>query len=66
MNDTERQQQRVREFLSLLPLTMDLAGLPRAEAGRYYTEDQITARAITVRYAYKVARQIITEVASQA
>jgi len=31
----DRQQQKVREFMSLLPLTLELAGLPRAEPGRY-------------------------------
>ncbi len=65
MSDPERQQQRVREFVSLLPLTLDLAGLPRGEPGRYYNEDQIEARAITLRAAYKVARQLVTEVATQ-
>ncbi|MER3415744.1 MAG: hypothetical protein C4297_05970 [Gemmataceae bacterium] len=64
MSEAERQQQRVREFLSLLPLTLELAGLPRADAGRYYTEDQIEARAITIRHAYKVARKLIMDVAS--
>jgi hypothetical protein len=59
----DRQQQKVREFMSLLPLTIELAGLPHAEAGRYYTEDQIEARAITMRTAYKVARQMVLEVA---
>ena len=59
----DRQQQRVREFMSLLPLTLDLAGLPRAEAGRYFTEGQIEARATTIRTAYKIARQIVLDVA---
>jgi hypothetical protein len=62
--DAERQQQKVREFMSLLPLTLELAGLPRSDHGKYYTEEQIAARAITVRHAYKVARQTIAEIAS--
>ena len=64
--DTEgpdRQQQKVREFMSLLPLTLELAGLPRAEPGRYYNEGQIDARCTTVKAAYKVARQMILDVA---
>lgn len=65
MSDTERQQQRAREFLSLLPLTLELAGLPKAESGRYYTPDQIESRAITIRHAYKVARQLLMEIAGQ-
>lgn len=59
----DRQQQKVREFMSLLPLTLELAGLPHAEPGRYFNEGQIEARATTVRAAYKVARQIILDVA---
>jgi hypothetical protein len=59
----DRQQQKVREFMSLLPLTLELAGLPRAEPGRYYNEGQIDARCTTVKAAYKVARQLILDVA---
>lgn len=62
--DTDRQQQKVREFMSLLPLTLELAGLPRSEHGKYYTEEQIAARAITIRHAYKIARQTVAEVAN--
>jgi hypothetical protein len=58
----DRQQQKVREFMSLLPLTLALAGLPNSEAGRPYTESQLESRATTVRSAYKVARQLIMEV----
>jgi hypothetical protein len=58
----DRQQQKVREFMSLLPLTLELAGLPRAEAGRYYNEGQIDARGTTIKTAYKVARQLILDV----
>jgi len=49
--------------MSLLPLTIELAGLPRAEAGRYYNEGQIEARCTTIKAAYKVARQMILDVA---
>jgi hypothetical protein len=59
----DRQQQKVREFMSLLPLTLEIAGLPKAEAGRHFNEGQMDARATTLRTAYKVARQIILEVA---
>jgi hypothetical protein len=58
----ERQQQKVREFMSLLPLTIELAGLPRSEHGRYYNEGQLDARATTIKAAYKIARQILLEV----
>ena len=61
--EVERQQQKAKEFMSLLPLTMALAGLPMCEPGRFYTEGQMEARATSIRAAYKVARQIIMEVA---
>jgi hypothetical protein len=53
-------QQKYRQFLDLLPLTISLAGLPASE-GRLFSEDQIEARAITVRAAYRVARSVAKE-----
>jgi hypothetical protein len=53
-------QQKYRQFLDLLPLTLALAGLPASE-GRLFGEEQIEARAITVRLAYKVARNTAKE-----
>ena len=43
-----------------MPLTISLAGLPTSEH-RLYSEEQIEARAITVRLAYKVARNVARE-----
>ena len=57
------QQQKVNEFMRLLPLTVALAGLPDSEHGKYYTEGQLEARATTLRAAYKMARQVILEIA---
>ena len=53
-------QQKYRQFLDLLPLTVSLAGLPPSE-GRLFSEDQLSARAITVRLAYKIARETAKE-----
>ena len=53
-------QQKYRQFLDLLPLTITLAGLPTSE-GRLYSEDQIEARGITIRAAYRVARTVAKE-----
>jgi len=50
-------QKKYRNFLELLPLTISLAGLPTSET-RLYSEEQIEARAITVRAAYRVARSL--------
>jgi hypothetical protein len=59
----DRQQQKVREFMSLLPLTLALAGLPESEPGRPFSESQLESRATTVRAAYRTARQLILEIA---
>ncbi len=59
----DRQQQKVREFMNLMPLTMAIAGLPECEPGKHFNDGQMEARATTLRAAYKVARQVILEVA---
>ncbi len=58
MNDSNEQQRRYREFLDLLPLTIEIAGLPKSEPGRYYSEDQLESRLITLRHAYRFSRQV--------
>jgi hypothetical protein len=55
-------QMRYREFLELLPVTLALAGLPQSEPGKYYSDDQIESRLITMRHAYKHARNFVREV----
>ena len=62
MSDQNEQTRRYREFLDLMPLTIALAGLPESEPGKYYTEEQIGARAFTVRHAYRCAREMVREV----
>jgi hypothetical protein len=61
----DRQQQKVTEFLRLLPLTLEIAGLPRAEQNKHYGEAQLEVRANTIRAAYKLARQLVLEVANK-
>ena len=58
----DRQQQKVREFMSLMPLTMAIAGLPNSDPGKHFNEDQMEARATSIRMAYKVARQEVLDV----
>lgn len=65
MNDLDKQQQRIKEFMQLLPITSILAGLPESEHGRYYTPEQMEARAMTIKHAYKVARQVVIEISNQ-
>ena len=56
------QQQKIREFMGLMPLTLAIAGLPPSEPGRYFTDGQMEARATALRTAYKIARQIVVDV----
>lgn len=53
-------EQKYRQFVDLLPLTLAIAGLPTSE-GRLFGEDQMEARAISIRLAYKVARSVAKE-----
>jgi hypothetical protein len=59
----DRQQQKVTEFLRLLPLTVEIAGLPKSEDGRHFNEGQMEVRVTSLKLAYKLARQLILEVA---
>jgi hypothetical protein len=59
----DRQQQKVTEFLRLLPLTIEIAGLPHSDVLRHFTESQMETRVATLRTAYKLARQLVMEVA---
>jgi len=64
--DIDRQQAKVKEFMQLLPLTVALAGLTHAEGGRPFTEAQLDGRAMAVRSAFKVARQLVMDIAKLA
>jgi hypothetical protein len=59
----DRQQQKIKEFMSLLPLTLSIAGLPEAEPGKHFTEGQLEARATSIKMAYKIARHIVLDIA---
>ncbi len=59
----DRQQQKVSEFLRLLPLTIEIAGLPQAELNKNFNEGQMEVRANNLRVAYKLARQLVLDVA---
>jgi len=61
----EAKQSRMTEFLRLLPLTVELAGLPKGDAARPFTSDQIEGRAMTIRTAYKIARTLIKDIGEQ-
>jgi hypothetical protein len=59
----DRQQQKINEFMRLLPLTMEIAGLGHSEVGKHFNEGQMENRVATLRTAYKLARQLILEIA---
>ena len=58
----ELKQSRMTEFMKLLPLTLELAGLSKADPARPFTPDQIEGRVMSVRTAYKAARALLKEV----
>ena len=51
-------QQKIKEFLALLPLTSAIAGLPHSEPGKHFNEGQMDARVMTIRTAYKLAPDV--------
>jgi hypothetical protein len=61
----EMKQQRMKEFMSLLPLTIELAGLPTCEPGKMFTADQLDLRITHIRNAYKLARKLLREIAEE-
>jgi hypothetical protein len=60
--NVDRQQQRQKEFMFLLPLTVEIAGLPTTEPGRHLNEGQMEVRANSIKAAYKLARQLIIDI----
>ena len=59
---TDARQQRMKEFMSMLPLTLELAGLAKASPGTLFNEGQMEVRVITIRNAYKLARALVKEI----
>ena len=64
--DIDRQQAKMKEFMSLLPLTLEIAGLPKADPGKPFNEGQLEARVMAVRNAYKLARQLVIDISRPA
>jgi hypothetical protein len=68
MNDPvapDVKQARVSNFMKVLPLTLAVAGLGQAAPNTLYTPDQMEARAMNIRMAYKLARALLREVGEQ-
>lgn len=58
----EVRNQRIKEFLQILPLTVEIAGLPPGDPNRMVTPDLMEVRANVLRNAYKIARQLLKDV----
>lgn len=58
-------QARMTEFMKVLPLTLEVAGLATAGPNGLYTPDQMEARVMNIRMAYKLARALLKEVGEQ-
>lgn len=61
--DPQQAQKNYQQFLQILPLTVAIAGLPQADLGKYFNEDQLEVRAKNLRAAYKQARRLLRQVA---
>jgi len=59
----ELKQGRMKEFMQLLPLTLEVAGLPKCHPERIFTPDQMDARLTSIRIAYKMSRMLLKEIA---
>lgn len=56
------QANKQREFMSVLTLTLEIAGLPHCEHGKYFNDGQMEARATSIKTAYRYARQLLLDV----
>ena len=68
MSSADAQQASSRayqQFIQLMPLTLNIAGLPPSDLGKYLSEDQMDLRARSIRNAYKVARKLVKEVVKE-
>ena len=60
--EVDRQQAKINEFMKLLPLTIELAGLPSAQHGQHFNDGQLDVRVTMIKTAYKLARQIVIDI----
>ncbi len=59
--DEETIKRRYREFIELMPLTINIAGLPPSEGPFNFSADQMEIRIHTLAGAFKLARQLVRE-----
>ncbi len=63
--EIDRPQAKMKEFMSLLPLTIELAGLPQCLPGQMFTDGQLEVRMTMIKVAYKLARQVVIDVSKE-
>jgi hypothetical protein len=61
----ELRSQRIKEFLQMLPLTVEIAALTPGDPNRFLTPDQMESRATALRNGYKIARKILREIGDE-
>lgn len=61
----EVRQQRAKEFMQILPLTIELAGLPHGTPGTMFTPDQMEYRVNALKNAYRLARKLLRDVSEE-
>jgi hypothetical protein len=59
--DEETIRRRYKEFLDLMPLTVEIAGLPVSSGPINYSADQMEVRAQTLHTAFRLARQLVRD-----
>ncbi|HVJ80715.1 MAG TPA: hypothetical protein VNC50_06565 [Planctomycetia bacterium] len=57
--------QKAQQFLQLLPVTLAIAGLSHADAGKYFNDDQMDLRLQSLRRAFKHAKKLVAEVIAE-
>jgi hypothetical protein len=63
--DEDTLKRRYREFMDLLPVAIEIAGLPQSEGAFNFTAEQMEIRANTLAMAFKYAKQLVREVVTQ-
>lgn len=61
MADADAIQKAYREFLDLMPMTLQVAGLKPADSAKSFTPEQMQARAQVIQNAFKISRVAIRE-----
>ena len=60
--DAELQQMKMKEFIQMFPITAEIAGLPKGEMGRLFTEGQLEVRLTQLKNAFRLAKQLLYEI----